>query len=32
MFQVEGISMVDNDAPAKYSSEVIFYVEKYEIV
>lgn len=30
--EVEGISMVDTDAPAKYSSEVIFYVEKYEIV
>lgn len=30
--KVEGISMVENDAPAKYSSEVLFYVDKYEIV
>lgn len=30
--EVDGMSMVDTDAPAKYSSEVIFYVEKYEIV
>lgn len=30
--KVDGMSMVDSDVPVKYSSEVVFFVDKYEIV
>ena len=31
-FQVTEVKSLEDDSPAKYSSEVIFYVDKYEIV
>jgi hypothetical protein len=30
--ELEGASLVDNDTPVKFSSEVVLYVDKYEIV
>ena len=30
--QVTEVKSLEDDSPAKYSSEVIFYVDKYEVV
>ena len=30
--QIQSVTGVDDNVPVKYSSEVLFYVDKYEIV
>jgi len=32
VFQLQDVLFVDNDSPVKFSSEVVLYVDKYEIV
>ena len=32
MFQLDDVLSVDTDSPVKFSSEVVLYVDKYEIV
>ena len=32
LLQINDVQMVDGDMPVKFSSEIVFYVDKYEIV